>query len=194
MADDEKTNWMSCFGWGCLIVVVVSVLGIGGCVAYFYKDGSGANAAADAYLGSVDGGRYEEAFEALGPGFTEDRGLADFVAFEQATRAQMGACGGWRLSGTAINRESGRSVAKLTYQGSCDGGAVEAHFSLEELDGKWVIQDIRYQEPGVTAVPVCAECGAVVPPGANFCAGCGEAVGSGATADADPVGGDEPSE
>jgi hypothetical protein len=194
MADEEKRNWMSCLGWGCLIVVVVSVIGIGGCVAYVYKGGSGAHAAADAYLESVDGGRYEEAFQTLGSTYTEDRGIAEFVAFEQAARAQMGACGAWRMSGTSFNRESGRSVAMLTYQGSCDGGSVEAHFSLEQSEGQWVIQDIRYQEPGVTVIPVCAECGAVVPPGANFCAGCGTAVGGGAAADEDSSRRDESSE
>ena len=194
MADEEKTNWMSFLGWGCLIVVVVSVLGIGGCVAYVYKGGTGAQAAVDAYLESVDAGRYEEAFQALGPVYTEDRGLAEFVAFEQAARAQMRACGAWRMSGTSFNRESGRSVAMLTYQGSCDGGPVEVHFNLEQLDGQWVIQDIRYQEPGLTVVPVCAECGAVVPPGANFCAGCGTAVGGGAVDDDEPVGDTAPSE
>ena len=194
MADEDKKNWMSCLGWGCLVVVVVSVVGIGGCIAYVYKGGSGASEVAAAYLGSVDGGRYEEAFQALGPGFTDDRGLADFVAFEQAARAQMGACGAWRMSGTSFNRESGRTVALLSYQGSCDGGSLEAHFNLEQLEGQWVIQDIRYQEPGVTVIPVCAKCGAVVPPGANFCAGCGAAVGGGAIVEEDPSGEDEPSE
>ena len=194
MADEENRNWMSCLGWGCLIVVVVAVLGIGGCVAYVYKGGSGAHAAADAYLEAVDGGRYEEAFQALGPSYTAARELSEFVAFEQAARAQMGACGAWRMSGTSFNRESGRSVAILRYQGSCDGGQVEAVFNLEQLDGQWVVQDIRYQEPGVTVVPVCAECGAVVPPGANYCAGCGAAVGDGEPPDREPTGDVEPSE
>jgi zinc-ribbon domain len=194
MADEEKRNWMSCLGWGCLVVVVVSVLGIGGCVAYVYKGGSAAHAAADAYLEAVDGGQYEEAFQALGPSYTADRELAEFVAFEQAARAQMGACGAWRMSGTSFNRVSGHSVAMLTYQSSCDGGPVEAVFNLEQLDGQWVVQDVRYQEPGVTVIPVCAECGAVVPPGANFCAGCGAAVGGDAAADEGPSGEDEPSE
>ena len=118
MADEDRKNWMSCLGWGCLVVAVVSVLGIGGCLAYVYKGGSAAHSVANAYLESVDAGRYEEAFGTLGPVYTEDRGLAEFVAFEQAARAQMGACGDWRMSGTSINRESGRSVALLTYRGS----------------------------------------------------------------------------
>ncbi len=194
MADEDKKNWMSCLGWGCLTVVVVSVVGIGGCVAYLYKGGSGAHEVAGAYLESVDGGRYEEAFQALGPAYTEDRGLAGFVAFEQSARAQMGACGGWRMSGTSFNREDGRSVALLRYLGSCDGGPVEAVFNLEQVEGKWLIQDIRYQEPGATVVPICAECGAVVPPGANFCANCGAVVGAGAAADEDSTGDAEPPE
>jgi hypothetical protein len=194
MADDEKKNWMSCLGWGCLIVVVVSVVGIGGCVAYFYKGGSAAHAAADAYLESVDAGRYDEAFQALGPAYTEDRGLAEFVAFEQAARAQLGTCGGWRMSGTSFNRESGRSQALLRYLGSCDGGSIEAVFNLEQLDGRWVIQDIRYQEPGATVIPTCDQCGAVVLPGAKFCANCGAPVGGGAAAEDDSAAGDEGSE
>lgn len=192
MVDEDKKNWMSCLGWGCLVVVVVSVLGIGGCVAFVYKGGSEAHAAADLYLEMVDGGRYEEAFEALGPAYTEERGLAEFVAFEQAARAQLGVCGSWRMSGTSFNREAGRSVAVLAYQGACDGGPVEVHFGLEQLEGQWVIQDIRYQEPGVTVIPVCAECGAAVPPRANFCAGCGTPVGGDSPADEDPAEGDEP--
>lgn len=189
MADEDKRNWMSCLGWGCLIVVVVSVVGIGGCVAFVYKGGSEAHAVAELYLEAVDGGDFEEAFTALGPAYTEDGGLAEFVAFEQAARAQMGPCGGWRMSGTSFNRDPGRSVAVLAYQGSCEGGPVEVRFSLEKWDGQWVIQDIRYQEPGVTVVPVCAECGALVPPQANFCASCGAALGGDAVVVEQPAGG-----
>jgi len=191
MADEEKKNWMSCLGWGCLIVVVLSVLGIGSCVAYVYKGGSAARSVATAYLESVDAGRFEEAFRTLGPAYTEGRGLTEFVTFEQAARAQAGACGTWRMSGTSINRESGRSVAMLTYRGSCDGGPIEVAFNLEQVDRQWVIQDIRYNEPGVSVIPTCADCGAVVPPGANFCASCGSAIGGGEHRVEDPAGDDE---
>jgi hypothetical protein len=179
MTDENGRNWMTCLGWGCLTVVVLSVLGIGGCVAYLYKGGSAAHSVANAYLELVDTGRYDEAFQSLGPSYTEGRGLAEFVAFEQATRAQMGACGEWRMAGTSFNREAGQSVALLTYQGSCDGGPVEVAFSLEQMEGEWVIQDIRYNEPGVAVIPVCADCGTVVPPGARFCPNCGSQVGGG---------------
>lgn len=187
MSDDNGRNWMSCLGWGCLALVVLSILGIGGCVAYLYKGGSAAHTIANAYLESVDGGRYEEAFESLGPGFVEDRGLGEFVAFEQAARAQMGVCGDWRMIGTSFNRESGRSVALLTYRGSCDRGPIEVAFNLEKLDRQWVIQDIRYREPGVAVVPVCDACGDVVPPGARFCPNCGQEIGAGDSAMEDPV-------
>ena len=182
MADEEKKNWMSCLGWGCLIVVVLSVLGIGGCLAYVYKGGTAAHSVGNDYLESVDAGRFEDAFQTLGPIFTEDRGLAEFIAFEQAARAQMGTCGAWRMSGTSLNREPGRSVAVLTYQGSCDGGPVEVTLNLEQIDRQWVIQDIRYKEQGVLVIPICADCGAAIPPGANFCAACGSAVGGAETA------------
>jgi len=179
MADEEKRNWMSCLGWGCLVVAVVSVLGIGGCLAYVYKGGSAAHSVANAYLESVDAGRYEEAFGTLGPAFTQDSSLAEFVAFEQAARAQMGACGDWRMSSTSINRKSGGSVALLTYQGSCAGGSIEATFNLEQVDRQWVIQDIRYNEPGLPAIAVCSHCGGAVPPGARFCPDCGTEIGGG---------------
>lgn len=194
MADEDRKNWMSCLGWGCLVVAVVSVLGIGGCLAYVYKGGSAAHSVANAYLKSVDAGRYEEAFGTLGPVYTEDRGLAEFVAFEQAARAQMGACGDWRMSGTSINRESGRSVALLTYRGSCDGGSIEATFNLEQVDRQWVIQDIRYNEPGLPAIPVCSDCGSVVPPGARFCPDCGSEIGGGDEAPEEPVASEGPEE
>ncbi len=90
MTEENGRNWMSCLGWGCLALVVLSILGIGGCVAYLYRGGSAAHSVANAYLEAVDAGRYEEAFENLGPRFTEDRGIGEFVAFEQAARAQMG--------------------------------------------------------------------------------------------------------
>ena len=191
MADEEKKNWMSCLGWGCLIVVVLSVLGIGGCLAYVYKGSTAAHSVGNAYLESVDAGRFEEAFQTLGPLFTEEHRLADFVAFEQAARTQMGVCGAWRMSGTSINRESGRSVAVLTYQGSCDGGPIEVAFNLEQIDRQWVIQDIRYREPGASVIPTCAECGEVVLPDANFCASCGSAVGGSETTHVDSAGDDE---
>jgi len=178
MSDSESRNWLSCFGWGCLAVVVIAVLGIGGCVAFFYKGGSDAHAAANTYLEAVQTGDYEGAFEILGPGFTEQRGLADFVAFEQAARAEMGSCGDWRMNGTSFNRESGRSMALLTYQRICDDGPVTVAFNLEQVDGEWLIQDIRYNEAVGPVAEVCAECGAVVPPGANFCPVCGAVVGS----------------
>ena len=182
MTDENGRNWMSCLGWGCLAVVVLSVVGIGGCVAYVYKGGSAAHTVAKAYLESVDAGRYEEAFQTLGPSYTEDRGLAEFVAFEQAARAQMGACSDWRMSGTSMNRESGRSVAMLTYRGTCESGFIEVAFNLEQVDRQWVIQDIRYNESGMPVIPACPDCGSVVPPGAKFCPGCGSEIGGGEAA------------
>ena len=75
MTEENGRNWMSCLGGGCLALVVISILGIGGCVAYLYRGGSAAHSVANAYLESVDAGRYEEAFQSLGPRFTEDRGI-----------------------------------------------------------------------------------------------------------------------
>ena len=194
MTDENGRNWMSCFGWGCLAVVVLSVVGIGGCVAYVYKGGSAAHSVANAYLESVDAGRYEEAFQTLGPGYTEDRDLTEFVAFEQTARAQMGVCSDWRMSGTSINRESGRSVALLTYLGSCDAGPIEIAFNLEQVDRQWVIQDIHYNEPGVSVIPICPDCGSVVPPGAKFCPNCGAEVGGGEAALEGPAESEGPQE
>ncbi len=194
MADDERKNWMSCLGWGCLVVLVVSILGIGGCVAYVYKGGSAAHSVTVAYLESVDAGRYEEAFANLGPTYTEDRGLSEFVAFEQEARARIGTCGEWRMSGTNFNRELDRSIALLTYLGSCDGGPIEVAFSLEKLDGQWVIQDIRYSEPGVSEIPTCTDCGTAVPPAAKFCPNCGSAVGGNEVSLDEPVESNGPEE
>jgi hypothetical protein len=194
MTDENGRNWMSCLGWGCLVVVVLTALGIGGCVAYVYRGGAAARSVADAYLEAVDAGRYEEAYEHLGSRFTEGRGIGDFVAFEQASRAQMGACGGWKMSGTSVNREAGRSVARLTYQGSCDSGPIEVGFNLERVEGRWVIEDINYHEPGVAVIPTCTECGMVLPPGARFCPNCGSEIAGGEGAPEEPAAGDGPQE
>ena len=186
MADEDSKNWISCLGWGCLAVLVIAVLGIGGCVAFFYKGGSDAHAVVDAYLDAVEAGDFDTAFLSMGPGFTEQRGLSEFVAFEQAARAELGSCGEWRLSGTSFNRDSGRSMAQLTYGRMCDNGPVTAAVSLEKVDGEWLIQDIRYNEPVQPVFEVCAECAAVIPPGANFCPLCGTAVRDGAEDSAQP--------
>jgi hypothetical protein len=177
MAEQDGRKWLTCLGWGCLTAVVVFALAIGGCVAYFYKEGSGAHAVAEAYLEAADAGRYEDAFATLGPGFTEQRGLAEFAAFERAARAELGVCGDWRTRGTSFNHAQGRSVAQLRFHGSCDGESATVTFSLEEVDRQWVIQDIRYNEPATPVIPVCADCGLAVPPDARFCPACGAAVG-----------------
>ncbi|MCU0305818.1 MAG: hypothetical protein MUC56_17335 [Thermoanaerobaculales bacterium] len=177
MGDEGGQSWVSCLGWGCLAVVVIAVVGIGGCVAFVYKGGSDAHATAEAYLAAVDGGRWEEAFATLGPGFTADRGLADFVAFEQAARAELGGCGDWKMSGTSFNREEGRSVALLTFLGSCGGEPATVAFNLEKIDRRWLIQDIRYNEaPSRPVIELCVECGGVLPPGSRFCPSCGAPV------------------
>jgi hypothetical protein len=177
MGDEDRQSWASCLGWGCLAVAVIAVVGIGGCVAFFYKGGSDAQAAAESYLAAVDQGRWEEAFATLGPGFTAEHGLADFVAFEQAARAELGSCGEWQMSGTSFNREEGRSVALLTFLGSCGGEPTTAAFSLEKIDRRWLIQDIRYNEaPPRPVIELCVECRGVLPPGSRFCPFCGAAV------------------
>jgi len=190
MNEQDSRNWMSCLGWGCLTVVVVSVLGIGGCVAWVYQGGKGAHTAAESYLAAVEERRYEDAFATLGDGFTVDRDLTAFIAFENAARAELGSCGEWAARGTSFNRENGRSVSRLRFVGDCDNGAATVTFNLEEIDGEWVIQDIRYNEPPgepVSRAGLCPECSGAVPPGARFCPRCGAKLDE---ADSD-AGGDE---
>jgi hypothetical protein len=181
MSDSDAKSWLSCLGWGCLVLVVVSALGIGGCVTYFYKGGSGAHEVARSYLAAVDAGRFDEAFETLGPGFTEERGVAEFIAFEETARAEFGACGDWRLRGTTFDREPGLTASNLTFLGSCEDQPVTVTFILEKLDDRWVIQDIRYnggEEPIEPAVERCSDCGAELPPDARFCPSCGARIGA----------------
>jgi hypothetical protein len=185
MADDDAKKWLSCLGWGCLAILVISALGIGGCVAFFYKGGSAAHETASRYLEAVQAGEYETAFGTLGPEFTESRSLEEFVAFEQAAQVGMESCGEWRMSGTNFNRESGRSVALLTFQRMCGEGPVNVGLALEDSDGGWVIQDIRYNDPAGPVMQVCADCSAMVPPAANFCPVCGAAFGSAENGDED---------
>lgn len=178
MSDSEARNWMSCLGWGCLTVVVLTVLGIGGCVAFVFNEGKGAHTVAKTYLAAVDEGRYEVAFATLGTDFAESRGLDEFTAFEEAARAEFGDCGEWKTRGTTFNREDGRSVSSLTFHGECENGSVTASLALEEIDGTWVVQDIRYNEPVGPVVMQCAGCGEVVPQGAKYCPECGAGIGS----------------
>ena len=104
MADDDARRWLSCFGWGCLAVVVVSALAIGGCVAFVYRGSAGATTVTDAYLAAVDEGRYQDAYAMLGPSFADRQELSDFVAFEQNARSHLGACSEWARRGTGFNR------------------------------------------------------------------------------------------
>ncbi len=191
MDDAESRSWITCLGWGCLVVVVLAVLGIGAGVAIVYRGSSAAHEVAGAYLEAVDAGRFEDAFAALGPDFTTERDLAALVEFERANREVFGACGEWRFSGTAVNREEGRTAARLSYRSQCDPGRVEVRFLVERIDGVWLIQDIEYREPGgPLPFATCADCGGVLPPGARFCPFCGAATGSedkGAEAELAPV-------
>jgi hypothetical protein len=176
MAENDAKSWMSCLGWGCLAVVVLAILGIGGCVWLAYRSGTGAHASAELYLQAVDGGRYEEAYDQLGSRFKEERDLDDFVAFEEATRKGLGRCASWRLAGTSLNRESGRSTAVLTYRLDCEHGSADAVFNIEDTAEGWLIQGIGYREPGAATLPTCPSCGEIVPRGAKFCPSCGAAL------------------
>lgn len=176
MADTDSKSWMSCLGWGCLTVVVLAVAGIGGCVWLAYKGGSDAHQTVESYLQAVAEGRFEEAYGLLGPQFTNDHQLGDFTAFEQAARHDLGSCSVWRLAGTALNRDQGRSTAVLTYRLDCERGPVEAVFNLERSAEGWLIQGLGYREPGAAAVPTCPACGVVVPPAARYCPSCGAAL------------------
>jgi hypothetical protein len=177
MTDDNSKSWLSCLGWGCLTVVVLAVLGIGGCVGYLYQQGSGARSTTDAYLENLDLGRFEEAYGQLGSEFTDEHGLSEFIAFEQAAQQRYGDCGERRLSGTNMNREPGRAVTVLTYYAECDGAPLEVVFTLERVEGEWVIQGVRYHEPEMMVPVICDGCGTVHPPGAKFCSNCGAALG-----------------
>jgi hypothetical protein len=168
---------MTCFGWGCLAAVVLAGLGIGSCVAVVYRGGSAAHDVATAYLEAVEAGRFEEAFSVLGPEAGAARDVDGFVAFERANRAAFGDCSEWRLGGTSLNREAGRSAATVRYRADCATGPIEVAFVVEQIDGEWLIQDIRYREPNdPLPVATCAECGGVLPPGSRFCPLCGTAV------------------
>ena len=176
MADSDSKSWMSCLGWGCLTVVVLAVAGIGGCVWIAYKGGSDAHQTAESYLQAVADGRFGEAYGLLGPQFTGDHQLDDLIAFERSARHELGSCPDWRLAGTALNRESGRSTAVLTYRLDCERGPAEAVFNLERGPAGWLIQGLGYREPGAATLPSCPACGAVVPTGARYCPSCGAAL------------------
>ncbi|MEE4271552.1 MAG: zinc ribbon domain-containing protein [Thermoanaerobaculales bacterium] len=192
MEDSNARSWMSCLGWGCLAVVVVSVLAIGGCVAWVYQGGKGAHTVAETYLAAVEEGRFEDAFATLGAGFTVDRDLEAFIAFEKAARTELGNCGEWAARGTSFNREDGRSLSRLRFFGECDSGTATVSFSIEEVAGEWVIQDIRYNEPPgepVDRAERCPGCAGAVPPGASFCPNCGAKLGeAGAASGGDGAG------
>ena len=173
MGDDGARNWLSCLGWGCLAAVVLAALGIGGCVFMVYRGSADARTTAADYLEKVADGRWEEAYAALGPAFTDEHELGEFVAFEQEVRHELGPCDPARLRGTSINRETGRSMATLKYHLSCDNSDSDVVLTLEQVDDRWLIQGIRYRDPGALPVPTCTECGGVLPPGARFCPYCG---------------------
>ena len=176
MTDTDAKSWMSCLGWGCLALVVLAVAGIGGCVWLAYKGGSDAHQTVESYLQAVAEGRFEEAYGLLGPQFTVDHRLDDLIAFERSARHELGSCPAWRLAGTSLNRESGRSTAVLTYRLDCEGGPVEAVFNLERGAEGWLIQGVGYREPGAATLPTCPACGSVVPAGARYCPSCGAAL------------------
>lgn len=178
MVEDEKKSWMSCLGWGCVTVLVLSVLGVGGCVFVLYRGTAGAGTVTDRYLESVAGGRFEDAYSLLGSEYSSSHDLSSLVAFEQAARHELGLCESSRQRGLAMNHVDGRTKATMTYVLRCENGTTEVVFTVEKINDEWVIQGIRYGEAEEALTPTCSDCGTVLIPGARFCADCGAAVGA----------------
>jgi hypothetical protein len=187
MSDGESRSWLGCLGWGCLIVVVIAIVGIGGCVFVLYRGTAGASTVTDLYLESVVDGRWEEAYEQLGPVFRNDNRLEDFVAFEQAARHELGRCDSSQHRGISLDHREGRTLATLTYRLQCEKGAARVVFTVEKVEDAWLIQGVRYGEADAAPFPTCTECDGVLPPGSRFCPYCGAATGDGSEVQAEDV-------
>lgn len=172
---EHRSGW-GCWLWGCALVVVLLVGGIGACV--YLARGTHAELTAEtaAYLEEVGRGDLDAAWSRLGPKARAEVDRERFGAFHAALAERLGAAKGTSLRGVQLNRNEEGSVARVDYLGSFERGEALIRFSLEKLPEGWTIQGVAYDPPGAGEASVCPSCGAEVRAQDRFCPQCGAAL------------------
>ncbi len=178
--EGQSSRSRGCFFWGCVISLAVFAIAAAACgsLAFFgYRGQADAGRVAAEYLDAVAAQDYARAYELLSPAFRERVSAEAFADQERAARAGRGECTDRRAAGVNMQKQSGREArAEIGFVADCAGEQTVMSVEMLRVDGQWRVDGVELASRSDVAPRRCPGCGALSPPGANFCSSCGKGL------------------
>jgi hypothetical protein len=176
--EGQGAKGRGCFFYGCitcLAIVVVIVIGLGG-VGYFgFKGQASARDAAGAFLDACEAGDYAPAYDMVSAAWRERTTAEEFAEAERAAAASRGSCDQRGTVGLRMSMEGDAgSRALIDFNAVCGGAETRITVTTVKEDGQWRVDGVDYRSRTQVMPQGCPNCGAVSPPGTNFCPRCGQ--------------------
>lgn len=176
--EGQGTKSRGCFFYGCMTCLAIVVVVVGGVAAvgfFGYKGQASTRETASAYLDACDSGDYASAYEMVTAAWRERTTAEQFAAAERAAASSRGPCDQRVGTGVSLQKQTGAGPrAEIGFDALCGGVETRITVTMVKEEGKWRVDGVDYRSRAQVVPLACPQCGAVSPPGTNFCPRCGQ--------------------